>query len=330
MSDPVGLDQLLAVLDPVWVTRILRTALTDLLAITHAAETPTPSARGNPTNGAAVPCSTLNDLPGAPPPRAAQRTARELPAKPTPARNSRKLDPSGRLPPGEWMELRQQVEAEMQRRGIGMTELSALIGRAVATVTFLMVKREPPSPQITALLRGFLAQPEMAATPGAHSAPVTTATPPAATTRRPNGQNGAADQGSDRKPAPVQSRATSAAWSPIKVRLIAAIDADRSMDVALVSRETGVPVAVLHQVLDGHVRPTEADYDALRRWLERQPDPMAELSRSVKAKRKVAALTDTTLAGVIGLPVTQLDDVLHGRPVPPEAVARLESWLAAG
>jgi hypothetical protein len=92
--------------------------------------------------------------------RIAQHTMRGLPGKPTPARNSRKSEPSGRLSAAEWLALREQVEGEMQRRGIGMTELAAAIGRATATVTFLMVGRRPTLPTDHGLAACLPAPPE--------------------------------------------------------------------------------------------------------------------------------------------------------------------------
>jgi hypothetical protein len=115
----------------------------------------------------------------------------------------------------------------------------------------------------------------------------------------------------------------------VRTRLLAALAGDRALDASRLGREAGVRVTVLGGLLDGRTRPTEADYDKLQSWLTRQSDPAAALSRAVKAKRKTAALTDTTLAGVIGVAVTELDDALHGRPVPPQAAERLSVWVAA-
>ena len=160
MNDQAELGRLLAVVDPAWATRILRTALTDLLAGAQAPVMTTPPTQGERSTalwGLAQPMGMvrrglhLHALPSAR--RAGSRQTYTR-------RNSRKSEPSGRLFAAEWLALREQVEGEMQRRGIGMTELAAAIGRATATVTFLMVGRRPTLPTDHGLAACLPAPPE--------------------------------------------------------------------------------------------------------------------------------------------------------------------------
>jgi hypothetical protein len=54
------------------------------------------------------------------------------------------------------------------------------------------------------------------------------------------------------------------------------------------------------------------------------------LAVRLRRKRRPLPLTGSTLAATIGCTPDELDDALRGRPVPPQAVAQLQGWLAAG
>ena len=59
-------------------------------------------------------------------------------------------------------------------------------------------------------------------------------------------------------------------------------------------------------------------------------DPIQELAKRLRRKRRPLPLTSTSLAASIGVEPDELDNAIHGKPVPPQARLRLEAWAAAG
>jgi hypothetical protein len=127
------------------------------------------------------------------------------------------------------------------------------------------------------------------------------------------------------RPVAIEARATAEGWAPVRDRIRAALDR-RDMDLARLAREAKVSWAILGQVVDEGDLPTETVFDRLVAWLDRQPDPMRELAKLVKAKAHKAAMTRTTLAGQIGVDVGELEAVIAGRMVSSPAAERLQAW----
>jgi lambda repressor-like predicted transcriptional regulator len=65
----------------------------------------------------------------------------------------------------EWERLRQQIRAVRQSRGITLRVLAGELGLAASTVESALQTRRPPSLRLQQQLTGWLAAPEVAATP---------------------------------------------------------------------------------------------------------------------------------------------------------------------
>jgi hypothetical protein len=89
------------------------------------------------------------------PPTHAKRTMRRLPAKAAPAKQTPSTKSKNEVT--EWLALREQVQAEMARRGADLDQLAAAFGYAASSTENTMKKRSPPSAPMLSKLRAFAA-----------------------------------------------------------------------------------------------------------------------------------------------------------------------------
>jgi transcriptional regulator with XRE-family HTH domain len=145
----------------------------------------------------------------------------------------------------------------------------------------------------------------------------------------------------------VKRRPPSAEWLALRAR-VRAVAKQRGLDLAALASTLGVARSTMEGALNRHCRPSqrllplfeafvvprdgEPPAPAVRSAAAAAPDPAptpAELSRRLRAKRRLVPLTGATLAARIGVAVDTLDQALAGQPVAPAAAQRLQAWASA-
>ncbi len=118
---------------------------------------PAPDVTTPPTHGATGGAAEvfLPIEPRAAPPTHTERTARRLPAKAAPPKQSPSTKGGNEVT--AWMRLRVRVTAEQRRRGLDLDQLAAAIGYAASSTENALKKRSPPSEPMAAKFAAFAA-----------------------------------------------------------------------------------------------------------------------------------------------------------------------------
>lgn len=146
------------------------------------------------------------------------------------------------------------------------------------------------------------------------------------------------------------SRLTGPQWLLLREKVEAEMR-QQGLDLAQLATATGYSIATIRNIMRKRSPPSVAITAKLREFVGSGsggarsgsgPGPQQtsngsagsgntgidgqELAARLRAKRRPLPLTSTTLAGQIGVQPDELDDALHGRPVPLQAAERLSAW----